>query len=227
MAETSRLESWFGRLGSVLTAWPRLIMAAAVAAAVLIVTLFRGNTPTTSLLIAWDCGVAFYLAVLAPLIAGAMSDEIRRRAARQDFGQFIVLALTAVAALASVAAIYAELGTGGAANAGWKLVLALLTIVLSWLFIHIIFAVHYAHQYFGPDSGKLKGLSFPGEDNPDYWDFIYFAMVIGMTSQVSDVAVTDRRIRRTVAAHGVVAFFFNVALLALVVNIAADVVRHQ
>ena len=162
MAETSRLESWFGRLGSVLTAWPRLFMAAAVAAVVLAGMLLYGSALTTSLLIAWDCGAAFYLTILAPVLARATPDEIRWRAARQDVGQFVVLTLTAMAALASVVAIYAELGIGGTGNPQWKLGLALLTIVLSWFFIHMIFAVHYAHEYFGPARGKLKGLAFPG-----------------------------------------------------------------
>src|SRR5262249_35749031 len=95
------------------------------------------------------------------------------------------------------------------------------TILLSWTFVHVIFALHYAHEFYAakPRGG---GLTFPGGDEPDYWDFLYFSLVIGMTSQVSDVAVTGRTIRRTVAAHGVVSFLFNAALIALTVNIAAS-----
>jgi len=86
-----------------------------------------------------------------------------------------------------------------------------------------MFALHYAHEFYDESDGR--GLTFPGrEDEPDYWDFVYFALVVGMTSQVSDVGVTSKVIRRTVAAHGVVSFFFNVALLALTVNIAASAI---
>jgi uncharacterized membrane protein len=98
------------------------------------------------------------------------------------------------------------------------------TILLSWTFIHMMFALHYAHEFYGEDEGPAGGLAFPGGDErPDYWDFVYFAFVIGMTSQVSDVAVTSREIRRTVTAHGIVSFVFNVALLALTINIASGV----
>jgi uncharacterized membrane protein len=217
----------FARLRLVITGWPRLFIALAIAAVMLVVCLLAGFSPTTTLLIAWDIGVIAFLGMVAEMIVSSGTDEIRSRAARQDVGQFVILALTAIAALASVGAIYAELGLGSSdGNDGIRLALALLTIVLSWFFVHLIFAVHYAHEYYGPSSGMPKGLDFPGgEAEPDYWDFIYFALVIGMTAQVADVAVTNRLMRRTVLAHGVIAFFFNVALLALVVNVAADAIR--
>ena len=95
--------------------------------------------------------------------------------------------------------------------------------MLSWALIHTIFALHYAHEFY--DGSGVGGMAFPGgEKEPDYWDFAYFSLVVGMTSQVSDVGVTSKVIRRTVAAHGVVSFFFNAALLALTVNIAASAI---
>jgi uncharacterized membrane protein len=104
------------------------------------------------------------------------------------------------------------------------LALAAATIVLSWAAIHTTFALHYAHEYYR--GGEVGGLAFPGdgEQQPDYWDFVYFSFVIGMTAQVSDVGITDRMIRRTAIAHGVVSFIFNTALLALMVNIAASAI---
>jgi len=134
--------------------------------------------------------------------------------------------LTVAAALASLAAIFAQLGSSAAANGGRQpinMILASLTILLSWAFIHTIFALHYAHEFY--DETASGGLAFPGDDRePDYWDFVYFSFVIGMTSQVSDVGVTSKQIRRTVAAHAVVSFVFNVALLALTVNLAASAI---
>ena len=99
-----------------------------------------------------------------------------------------------------------------------------MTIALSWAAVHTAFALHYAHDYY---RGKPGGLQFPSGDqdeHADYWDFVYFSFVIGMTAQVSDVGITDKGIRRTVTAHGVLSFFFNATLLALMVNIAASAI---
>src|SRR4029453_8050715 len=147
-------------------------------------------------------------------------EVIRRRAAVEDEGQWAILVLTVVAALASLAAIFAELGSAG--RRPGQVAPAAVTILLSWAFIHTIFALHYAHEFYDETDGG--GLIFPGKDAPDYWDFIYFSFVIGMTSQVSDVGITSKRIRRTAAAHGIVSFIFNAALLALTVNIAASAI---
>ena len=145
--------------------------------------------------------------------------------ALQDEGQFAVLALTAAAALASLGAILVELGAaGGAGRHALSLTLAALTILLSWSLTHTIFALHYAHEFYDQKAIDRPALIFPGDEEPDYSDFLYFSLVIGMTSQVSDVAVACKPIRRTVAAHGVISFFFNVTLLALLVNIAASAI---
>jgi uncharacterized membrane protein len=178
----------------------------------------------TRLLVGWDIHVGLYLALVAHLMSGCDVHHIRVRAANEDEGQLTLLVLTVTAALASLGAIVAELGSSaGTTRRPSHVVLAVLTILLSWAFIHAIFAVHYAHEFYDDTNGG--GLAFPGGGlEPDYWDFVYFSFVIGMTSQVSDVGVTSRRIRRTVTAHGVVAFAFNAALLALSVNIAASVI---
>src|SRR5258708_28182612 len=153
-------------------------------------------------------------------MAPADIDGMRRHAARQDVGRQALLFLTALAALASLGAILVELG--GANKAPAHLALAAVTILLSWMFTHTIFALHYAYEYYDEEKHRGGGLNFPGDEPPDYWDFLYFSLVIGMTSQVSDVAVTSNRVRRMVAGHGVVSFIFNATLLALTVNIAAS-----
>src|SRR5262249_7851688 len=159
-------------------------------------------------------------------------DRIRVRGAREDEGQLTLLVLTVTAALASLAAIVAELGSSaGVTRRPAHVLLAALTILLSWAFIHTIFGLHYAHEFYDDEHGG--GLAFPGGNpEPDYWDFVYFSFVIGMTSQVSDVAVTTNPIpppltprrRRPLPAPGLVAFAFNASLLALSVNIAASVI---
>jgi uncharacterized membrane protein len=211
----------------VVRARPRLFLSGA-AGAVLSLAL-AGLTdwrPVTRLLAGWDIGVTLYLTLAFHMMAGFDVHRIRRRAAQQDEGQRTMLVLTIAAALASLAAIFAELSTSAGNGGGrqpMQLALATVTIVLSWAFIHTIFALHYAHEFYDVSAGG--GMAFPGGDGaPDYWDFVYFSFVIGMTSQVSDVGVTSKRIRRTVTAHGIVSFVFNAALLALTVNIAASAI---
>jgi len=102
----------------------------------------------------------------------------------------------------------------------------MVTILLSWSFVHTMFSLHYAHEYWGTRSGRKNGgLKFPGDEEPDYGDSLYFSLVIAMTSQVSDVAVTSKAIGRIVNLHGVLAFFFNVSVLALTVNMVSNLIN--
>jgi uncharacterized membrane protein len=208
----------------IIRARPRLFFCA-VLGLVVIAALPTDWRLTTRLIVGWDVGIALYLTAAYTLMARADLAHIRRQAALQDEGRFAILVLTVTAALASLAAIIVELGTtpGQSARDAPHLLLATATIVLSWAFVHTIFALHYAHDFYAGRSAG-GGLAFPGDEEPEYWDFVYFSFVIGMTSQVSDVAVTSKAIRPTVGAHGIVSFVFNVALLALTVNIAASAI---
>jgi uncharacterized membrane protein len=211
----------------VVSARPRLFTSTLVGIAIVTVTAFVTDWRfVTRLLTGWDIGVALYLGLAFHVFARSDVQRIRRNAARQDEGQLTILTSTVAAALASLVAIFAELGTpaaGGARPHGHHLVLAAATILLSWAFIHTVFALHYAHEFYDETAGH--GLSFPGEEpHPDYLDFVYFSFVIGMTSQVSDVAITSKLIRRTAIVHGIVSFLFNAALLALTINIAAGTI---
>lgn len=206
-------------LRRILRARARLLTVIAIGLVALAILFATTNLRlATCLLIAWDVTVALYLAVAFVVIFRAGIVHIRRNAVIQDEGRFVILIVIAGAAFASLGAIVAELGTPQ--RGAYELILATATIALSWAMIHVVFALHYAHEYYR--SAKGGGLNFPDDDKPDYWDFIYFSFVIGMTAQVSDVGITDKTIRRTATAHGVVSFFFNTALLALMVNIAAS-----
>lgn len=206
----------------------KLFISAAFGVVVLLALIPADWWMATKLLVGWDAGVALYLALTHPVILRADIARIRRRAAEQDEGAFAILLLTIAATLASLVAIAFELGgskqtPNGQATA--HVLLAMATILLSWSFVHTIFSFHYAHEYYGERrDGKIGGLKFPGDAKPDYWDFLYFSLVIGMTSQVSDVAVTSKVIRRMVAIHGVLSFFFNVTVLALTVNIVSNLI---
>jgi uncharacterized membrane protein len=179
----------------------------------------------TRSLVAWDIALGLYLVLAFRLMANCGVSRIKLRAAVQDEGRITILVLVVASALAALLSILAELGGAQGANKEpAHLALAAVTIVLSWAFTHTIFAIHYAHEYYGENAHPGGGLNFPGESPPDYWDFVYFSFVVGMTSQVSDVAVTSSALRRLVAAHGVVSFIFNATLLALTVNIAAGAI---
>ncbi|MEA2871997.1 MAG: hypothetical protein QOH67_1973 [Hyphomicrobiales bacterium] len=180
----------------------------------------------TKLLIGWDIGVGLYLVLALSLMARSDLHRIRRRAANQDEGGLGILVLTVAAAAASLGAIFAELATvGGAPRQPGQLILATATVVLSWAFIHSIFALHYAHEFYGEGRDRqIGGMTFPDDHEPDYWDFMYFSFTIGMCAQVSDVTVSSKSIRRTVLTHSIIAFLFNVTLLALTVNIAASAI---
>lgn len=174
------------------------------------------------LLISWDIFVALYLALVYTMILRSGHTHLRRNAVLQDDGRFLILLVTALGAFASLAAIVSELGA--AHRNPPELVFTTLTIAMSWAAVHTAFALHYAHDYY---RGKPGGLQFPLGDeheHADYWDFVYFSFVIGMTAQVSDVGITDKTIRRTATAHGIASFVFNTALLALMVNIAASAI---
>lgn len=202
----------------------RLLISVAVGVAITLALTVTDWRLPSRILTGWDVGVGLYLVLAYLLMSRATVDEIRRRAAIQDEGAAALLVLTPAAAIASLAAIVAEVaGPSG----GWaELAPGMGTIVLSWLFLHTVFALHYAHEYYGERSDdRIGGLKFPGPRGPDYWDFVYFSFVIAMTSQVSDVAITSKMIRRVATAHGVLSFFFNVSVLALTVNMVSNLLK--
>ena len=177
----------------------------------------------TRLVVGWDVFAALYLVLAYIMMMRCDTSHIRRSAVMQDDGRFLLLLLTALGAFASLAAIVLELGASKGNPAG--LILAVVTIALSWTTVHTAFALHYAHDFYR--NKKPGGLQFPSGDahaEADYWDFVYFSFVIGMTAQVSDVGITDRVIRRTATVHGIISFVFNTALIALMVNIAGSAI---
>jgi len=179
--------------------------------------------PATRILIGWDSGVVLYLMLISKLMARESIAKIRERAAVEDEGAIALLVLTTAAAIASLAAVVAELGQSPTA---YQVTLGIGTILLSWAFMNTIFALHYAHEYYGEgEDQRIGGLVFPEDEAPDYWDFLYYSLVVAMTAQVSDVQITSKVIRRLTAAHGVISFFFNVTVLALTVNIVSTLMQ--
>ena len=216
-----------------LRAHPRLLIAI-LAAAAAYPALPATVTGLTRLITVWDGGCLLFLASTWLMMGRATPERMRWRAGLQDESRWAILALTVGGACVSLLAIGFELHDIKSLTEDRLLRhigLAAATIVLSWLLIHTTFALHYAHGYYG-DHGHAAapgqpagGLAFPGGlDQPDYWDFLYFSLVIGMTSQVSDVAITGRAHRRLATAHGALSFFYNTVILALTINIAAGLI---
>ena len=210
---------------------PQLLAAAAVAL-ILYWSLSGWAGTAAGFLVAFDGGAVVFLAAVWIMMVLATPEGMRRRAEIEDEGRYAVLGFSAAAATAILFAIVFELhGIKDRPSdvAGFQVVLAVATILLSWLFMNTIFALHYAHGYYGDSDASSEykptgGLIFPGRAQPDYWDFLYFSFVVGMTFQVSDVQIEDHDLRRNVLAHGVLAFFFNVVILALTINIVAGLI---
>lgn len=183
--------------------------------------LYVGGVPlANALLLGFDVAAVIFLGVIAYLFNRAEPDRMRRRAQAIDTGRWVVLLSGVLLAAVVLGALGVELH---AAKSGGLLglVVSVLSVILSWLFLNVMFAIHYAHGYYGDLGEKHTGLDFPDTPEPDYWDFAYFSIVIGMTFQVSDVQITSKYLRRVVLMHSVIAFFFNVFIIAVTVNIVA------
>lgn len=205
---------------------PRLAVALAVfvVVAAIAAAAFSWRWPTV-LLAAWNAAALLLVGLDLGMMAGSDEHSMRERAALLDDGQEVILALAVLAGTASLLAIVAELAVtkdlSGAVRAA-HVALAALTVATAWTFIHVMFAVHYAHEFVLTGAGPAgPGLRIPGEEHPDYWDFLYVAVVIGTSGQTADVEFTSKRMRRIGLVHCALAFFFNTTVLALTVNIAA------
>ncbi|AWM89277.1 DUF1345 domain-containing protein [Microvirga sp. 17 mud 1-3] len=202
---------------------PRLFLALLIGVAVaLLLSASVKLSLNSRILIGWDAGIIAYLAMVGFMALRSSIGQMQRRASLEDEGALVTLALTLSAAVASLAAIAMELQeTGG--NTAFRLSVAGVTIICSWFFVHLIFAVHYAHEFYG-DEGERGGLQFPQTTKPDYWDFMYFAFNLGAAAQTSDVIVVSKRMRRLTLAHTILSFLFNTTVLALAVNVGAGLV---
>ena len=180
----------------------------------------------TRWLLAWNCGAWLYIALAAVMMIRSSEHHMRHRAQLQDDGKYVILGIVAVCAVASLVAIAGELAVVKDLH-GWlrqaHVALAGSTVLSSWGFIQVMFALHYAHDYYAAAChGRVPGLSFPGDDDPDYGDFFYFAAVIGTSGQTADVSFVTKPMRRTGTLHCVLAYVFNTVVLALLINIAAS-----
>ena len=177
-------------------------------------------------LFSWCLFATSYVVFGTVRLSNRSKERLREAAPTLDDSAMVILAASLAAVVASLFAVVAELhGVRGLEPSRRVLHFALTaaTVMCSWLFVQVIFAAHYAHRYYGGErDGPIRaGLDFGQDEDPDFWDFLYFAATIGATSQTSDVAVRSKAMRRTVLAQAIFAFFFNTTVLALAINIAA------
>lgn len=187
-------------------------------------SILAGETPW---LTGWLVYGAAYLALALSMALQADPKATRDRAQRDDPGTFVLFVVVMFAAWASLGAVVTAVNTAhdlhGLAR-GAHLALSLASLAIAWLLIQISFTLHYARLYYRPlpfAHEHRRGLAFPGGAEPDYLDFLYYAAIVGMTSQVSDVTITERHMRRLTLVHGIVSFAFNLVVLALAVNVFA------
>jgi uncharacterized membrane protein len=214
---------------SSLNPFPRLLISLGIGSIVLLLFPAHYRLPVRGI-VAWDLGVISFLTLTLAMMQRTTPGRMWRSAQTNNESRIALLMVVVSSACVSMLAIVYMLkdAKGLSPNLLAQHVgLAVLTVICSWLLVHTIFALHYAHEYYifavnHPDAPR--GLQFPQEDAPDYWDFLYFSFVIGMTSQVSDVEIASRNLRRISLVHSILSFFFNTAIVAMNINLIAGLI---
>ncbi|MGE0767196.1 MAG: DUF1345 domain-containing protein [Hyphomicrobiaceae bacterium] len=229
-ARPARHGRWYhpGSLARGLAARPKVIFAIVASVVVGLVepTTLPLSVRSTG---AWMAGAVVYLAMAFAIMSSHGTGRIRRTAEAEDESRFVFSTVILLAAAASFVAVIAlssdARGVHGLVRVAY-VALAVGTIVSSWLVIQVVFTLHYAHAYHRPaspgGSEPARGLAFPGDDEPDYWDFFYFTTSIGATAQTADVGIVSKAARRIATVQAVLSYIFNAAILALAVNLASS-----
>lgn len=181
-------------------------------------------------IVCWDLTCLWFIVLTLLHMRLQSQEDLKANVAAQDEGQGMIVTFVLIAAAASLYAVALELSFAKDAHGiakDLRVALAISTVALSWFMTQLIFALHYAHEYYAPDKTTpeeddvIGGLDFPGGEEPDNWDFVHFATVIGVASQTADIAFTNKRMRRIGTVHGIISFSFNTAVLALTINLLA------
>jgi uncharacterized membrane protein len=212
---------------------PRLV-GAILAGTVCGVALALAPTPlatSSRVILSWDAGCVWFIVASLLAMSGQEGRDIRARAAEQDDGRGMILGLVLLATVASLAASGVELSLAKSDHGAWKTLrvcLAFVTVAASWFVAQLIFALHYAHEYYtaAPDKPAPAirgGLNFPEGGEPDYWDFLHFSIIIGVASQTADISFGSRMLRRVGTVHSLLAYAFNTIVVALTINLWAGI----
>ncbi|OYU69208.1 MAG: hypothetical protein CFE28_03845 [Alphaproteobacteria bacterium PA2] len=185
---------------------------------------------STRAILSWDAGALWFILAMMRHMTGSGIAHMEATADQQDEGRGLILTVVMIACAISIAAITAELGLAKSTHGVMKVMhvsLAGVTVAVSWFVMQLVFALHYAHRYYSPDElpgsrGRARGLRFPGGEDPDYWDFLHFSVVIGTAAQTADIEFTSKPLRRIGTVHSLIAFTFNTVVLALSINLLAS-----
>jgi uncharacterized membrane protein len=204
-------------------------LSLAIGLGVVVGLVLRSNLPLTRALFGWNAAVWAYLLAMMWVITHSDHGKVRANAARQDESAGLVLFSMTVGAVLSLSAIVWELGAMPDMEPdrlALRYLFTAVTVLGSWLLVGVLFCFHYAHLFYR-STGKARPLQFPNDlAEPDYWDFLYFSFTIAVAAQTSDVIVLTRPMRKLVLGHSVLAFFFNLAILGLSINIAAGMLNQ-
>ncbi|MGC1180781.1 MAG: DUF1345 domain-containing protein [Methyloceanibacter sp.] len=205
----------------------RFIIAVLVGVAFWIAVPLSGGI--TRVLAAWNVAGWLYVLLIGTMMLRCEIEGIKRQASLEEESRTLLLILTTFASVAMVLAIVAQLSAlheDHSSGRTLKFALSFSTILVSWFLVHMVFALYYAHEFHSESHERSRGsgggLKFPGEHIPDYLDFVYFSFVVGTTAQTSDVLVSSRKMRHVVTLHGLLSFFFNTTVIALVVNLTSQ-----
>lgn len=178
-------------------------------------------------MMSWDIFSLLLVIMIWIIIFNVPGNKIRSLAQREDESRTVIFIIVLVSVLTSLFGIVLLLknSSAGLINNNLHGVFSMIGVALSWILLHSVFTLHYAHLYYDEDEEKgssIGGLDFPNEEKPDYLDFAYFSFVIGMTFQVSDVSISERRIRQLALLHGIIAFLFNTIIVALTISVISN-----
>ncbi len=196
---------------------PRFLLFVAVFAAGL-ATLVPALGPDRGIMAAFDLAALAFMVAVTPLFRRGEAASMRATARANDANRALLLAITAGTTFVILVAVHGELK---GKNDAFAIALVIVTLALAWLFSNMVYALHYAHLFYGADdggAGDAGGLDFPGTKEPDYWDFLYFSYTLGMTFQTSDVTLSSARMRRVAIGQCLAAFVFNLGILAFTIN---------
>jgi uncharacterized membrane protein len=214
-----------------LDAHQRLLIGIVAAAAAFLLANGRLRLPTQTVL-SWNVFAWCFILFSWLRIAFTDARTSVRTAKLEDTGRIVIFVFVILAALTSLFAVAVLIGEAKGLSktiVTGHLLLAGGTVISSWILVHTVFTMHYAHAFYrrwddDESSAQGSGIEFPAEKEPDFLDFAYFSFVIGMTCQVSDVQISGRHIRRLALVHGLLSFLFNTVILALTINLASGLV---
>jgi uncharacterized membrane protein len=178
-----------------------------------------------AVLVGWDVSAGTFVGWVLGTVAWFTADQTRDLAIREDDGRVstrILLLSASVVSLVGVALALFKASNTNTKGQALLTVTSVLTVALSWMVVHTVFMLRYAHEYYTEPVG---GIDFKSDDEPDYQDFAYLAFTVGMTFQVSDTDVQGRKDRRTVLRHALLSYLFGAVILAVVINVIAGIVK--